>query len=70
MEKVFGKNYLSIEDIIMEDEECILQHDHATIHTARIFTQWLNYENEQILEWPCRSPGLNVIEKLISTGKN
>jgi hypothetical protein len=42
----------------------VFQHDHAAVHTARLFSSWLEEENIDVLERPSVSPDLNILENV------
>ena len=42
----------------------ILMHDNAWPHVARIFRQFLNRNNVNVLPWPAVSPDMNPIEHI------
>ena len=44
--------------------DTIFQQDNAPVHVSKVTKQWLDQHNIQILEWPARSPDLNIIENL------
>lgn len=49
-----------------DDDEFLLVHDNAPIHTARNVQKWLSERNIKTIEWPAYSPDLNPIENLWS----
>jgi hypothetical protein len=48
--------------------DVILMYDNAGPHIARIVTDGLNYADIQRLDWPARSPDLNLFEHGIILG--
>lgn len=42
--------------------ELIFQHDNAPVHTAYIVDQWFRSKNITVMDWPSKSPDLNIIE--------
>ena len=42
----------------------ILLQDNATIHTQKWTRQWLSENNIKTIDWPARSPDLNIIENI------
>ena len=40
----------------------ILQQDHCSIHVSKLMKEWMAKVNMTTLEWPARSPDLNLIE--------
>jgi hypothetical protein len=46
----------------------VLMYDNAGPHIARIVTDGLNYADIQRLDWPARSPDLNLFEHGIILG--
>lgn len=49
---------------IMAGNGWIFQQDNAACHTSRHSMQWFSDKKMRILEWPARSPDLNIIENL------
>lgn len=50
-QKIAGRNF-------------IFQQDNAPIHTARIIKLWFETNSTPVLDWPARSPDLNIIENV------
>lgn len=48
----------------MAGPDYYFQQDNAPIHTARVVKNWLESEQIRLLEWPARSPDLNIIENV------
>jgi len=48
----------------MSEGEPIFQQDNAAIHTADIIKDWSLRNQIEALEWPAKSPDLNIIENL------
>lgn len=68
--KRLNHNYF-INDILdvympIDDDEFLLVHDNAPIHTAKNVKKWLSERNIKTIEWPAYSPDLNPIENLWS----
>ena len=40
----------------------IFQQDNAPVHTAGVVMDWFDPRNIEVLNWPSRSPDLNIIE--------
>ena len=45
-------------------KSCIFQQDNAPIHTSKCTKTWMEDNNVAILNWPARSPDLNLIENV------
>lgn len=56
----------SMELFNTENAHLIFQQDNAPAHTAKIVTDWFSRKNITKLNWPPRSPDLNLIENLWS----
>lgn len=46
------------------DSPAIFQQDNAAIHNSRQTRAWLSDQNLEILDWPSRSPDMNIIENV------
>ena len=46
------------------DGSWIFQQDNAPIHTAKIAKEWFTNKNVTVLQWPAKSPDLNIIENV------
>ncbi|CAK9833057.1 Transposable element Tc3 transposase [Anthophora retusa] len=43
-------------------DKFIFQHDNAAVHTAKVVKAYFSSKNIRILDWPAKSPDLNIIE--------
>ena len=42
----------------------VLQQDNCSIHVSKLMKEWMAKVNMTTLEWPARSPDLNLIENV------
>lgn len=46
------------------DGDYYLQQDNAPIHTAKVVSQWFQEVSMKVLDWPAKSPDLNITENV------
>ncbi len=56
----------TIHNFFGDSSSFYFQHDNAPCHTAHSIRTYLEQSNIRVLEWPARSPDLNIIENLWS----
>ena len=49
---------------VLQGNRFIFQRDNATVHTAKVVKSYFAANNIPLLEWPARSPDMNIIENL------
>ena len=50
--------------LLMGGSKYIFQQDNAPVHTAKKLKEWLKTAKMRTMEWPARSPDLNIIESM------
>ena len=58
------EEYLLSNAVYLTGEKWVFQQKNAFIHQSRFMKTWFKSTNIQILDWPLRSPDLNLIENL------
>jgi hypothetical protein len=65
---ILGNDVHPVVQQLFPNSDVVFQDDNLPIHTARSVQYWLEEHEDAIhhLPWPAQSPGLNIIEPLVS----
>ena len=50
---------------MLGEENYYFQQDNASIHKCKAVMEWLSENTMSVIEWPARSPDINLIENIL-----
>jgi hypothetical protein len=65
---ILGNQVRPVVQMFLPNSDAIFQDDIPSVHTARSVHSWFEEHEDALrhLLWPAQSPGLNIIEPLVS----
>lgn len=56
--------YFAVKLINLNFRDCIIVQDNSPVHKSKVAMEYLSKQNFKTLEWPAKSPDLNIMENI------